>query len=83
MSKKLGPPYYGTDADTVLKGKYPLSRFLNVYINKEPNKPLDPLVREFIKYVLSREGQIIVIKDGYLPMSASMASKGLAELLSQ
>jgi len=83
LSKKPGGPYFGTDANTVLKGKYPLSRFLNIYVNKAPNEPMDPMIREFLKYVLSREGQIIVIKDGYLPISHKLASKMLAELLSQ
>ncbi len=83
ISKKSGGPFYGTDADTVLAGKYPLARFLNIYINKSPSKNLDPMVREFIKYVLSREGQTIVIKDGYLPLSAKMASRALTGILHQ
>ena len=83
LSKKNDGKFYGTDAETVLAGKYPLSRFLNIYINKAPNKPLDPMIREFLKYVLSSEGQTIVIKDGYLPMSSSLASKAMAELLDQ
>ena len=43
--------------ENVISGKYPLSRFLYVYVNKAPNKPLDPLVREYLKYVLSQQGQ--------------------------
>ena len=60
--------------ENVLGGKYPLARFLYVYVNKEPNKPLDPLVQEFLKFVLSKEGQEIVVKDGYYPMSAALVA---------
>ena len=49
-------------------GKYPLARFLRVYVNKVPGKPLPPLVRAFLTYVYSREGQNVVIKDGYFPL---------------
>ena len=68
LAKKAGTPYYTTNPEDVLSGKYPLARFLLVYVNKAPNRPADPLVREFIRYVLSRPGQEIVIKDGYLPL---------------
>lgn len=56
----------------VYKGTYPLARFLLIYINKEPGKPLDPLVREFLRFILSKEGQEVVVKDGYLPMPAKV-----------
>ena len=57
------------------KGTYPLARFLFVYVNKSPNKPLAPLVKEFLKFVYSREGQNVVIKDGYFPLSADLMTK--------
>ena len=53
----------------------PLSRFLYIYINKSPNAPLDPLVQEFITYVLSKEGQEVVVKDGYYPLPPSIATR--------
>jgi phosphate transport system substrate-binding protein len=59
--------------ENVYNSSYPLARFLYVYINKDPDKPLDPLMREFIKFVFSKEGQEVVIKDGYLPVPASVA----------
>jgi len=80
LAKSAGGEYYGTDPETVLSGKYPLSRYLYLYINKAPNKPLDPLVREFITFVLSQAGQETVVKDGYLPISASLVEKELAKL---
>ena len=79
LAKKAGE-FYGTDAETVLSGKYPLSRFLYIYVNDAPNKPLSPLVREFIRYVLSQEGQQVVVKDGFLPISAKTAQEQSAKL---
>jgi phosphate transport system substrate-binding protein len=80
IAKKDGGEYHGTDPQTVLSGNYPLSRFLYLYVNKAPNKPVDPLTREFIAYVLSRAGQEVVVKDGYLPISASIVEKELDKL---
>jgi phosphate transport system substrate-binding protein len=64
----------------VTSGKYPLSRFLYLYINKAPGKPLDPLVKEYLKLILSKEGQEVVVKDGYLPLPASVVKEELAKL---
>jgi len=69
----------GNYAD-VVSGKYPLNRFLFIYINRAPGKPLDPLVKEFVKFVLSKEGQEVVVKDGYLPLSAEIAKQELAKV---
>jgi phosphate transport system substrate-binding protein len=66
--------------EDVKTGKYPLARFLYVYINKAPGKPLDPLVKEYVKLVLSREGQEVAIKDGYLPLPAAVVKEELAKL---
>jgi phosphate transport system substrate-binding protein len=66
--------------DDVKSGKYPLSRFLYIYINRAPGKPLDPIVKEYVKLVLSREGQEVVIKDGYLPLSAEIVKQELAKI---
>ncbi len=67
-------------ADHALDGAYPLSRFLYVYVNKHPNKELAPMEREFIKMVLSKRGQEVVVRDGYVPVPNKVASKVLAEL---
>jgi phosphate transport system substrate-binding protein len=64
----------------VVSGKYPLARFLYLYVNKAPNKPLDPVVREFLKLVFSKEGQEVVLKDGYLPLTAEIANQERAKL---
>jgi len=57
---------------------YPLARFLQFYVNLKPGSELEPLRREFIRLVFSKEGQEVVIKDGYLPVSAKVAAQQLA-----
>jgi len=79
LSKKGGEAYDPT-YENVLSGKYPLGRLLYIYVAKEPNKPMPKLVKEFLKFVLSKEGQEIVIKDGYLPLTAEVAAKQAALL---
>jgi phosphate transport system substrate-binding protein len=66
--------------ENCLTQDYPLARFLYVYINKSPVRPLDPLTREFLRFVLSREGQEIVVKDGYYPLNNYYAEQILAML---
>jgi len=66
--------------EDVKSGKYPLSRFLYIYINKAPGKPLDPLVKEYARLIFSKEGQEVVIKDGYLPLPASIVAEELKKL---
>ncbi|MGH7136856.1 MAG: PstS family phosphate ABC transporter substrate-binding protein [Pirellulales bacterium] len=58
-------------------GEYPLSRYLYVYVNFEPGSELDPLRREFVRYIFSREGQEEVINDGYLPVDSNTAKAEL------
>ena len=58
-------------------GEYPLARFLWLSVNYKPGSDLDPLRAEFIKYVFSKEGQRIVVKDGYFPVSARIAADAL------
>jgi len=69
----------GSYAD-VQSGKYPLWRYLYIYVNKAPGKPLDPLVAEFVKLIFSKEGQEAVVKDGYMPLPAALAQAELAKL---
>jgi phosphate transport system substrate-binding protein len=80
LAAKKGGRYFGTDPADVYSGNYPLSRYLYVYVNKAPNKPLDPLVRELLKFALSKEGQEIVVKDGYLPIPAKVAQEETAKI---
>jgi phosphate transport system substrate-binding protein len=80
LTKKEGGSYVKATPETATAGTYPLSRFLYVYVNKHPNKPLPPLEREFIKLVLSKTGQEVVVKDGYVPLPATVVEKELAKL---
>lgn len=80
LAKSEGTPFLNDSPENVLTGKYPLSRFLYIYINRAPGKPLDPLVKEFISFVLSRQGQEVVVKDGFLPLTAKMVQDELKKL---
>ena len=80
LAKKSGTAYVEATPDNAVSGAYPLSRFLYVYVNKAPNQELSPLVREFIKLMLAKQGQEVVVKDGYIPLPAKVAKKTLAKL---
>ncbi len=80
LAKKAGGEFVEATPANAVDGSYPLSRFLYVYVNKAPNKPLAPLEREFIKLVLSQQGQKVVLKDGYVPLPASVAERTLKQL---
>lgn len=75
LTKKEGKPFVEATPNNALKGTYPLARVLYVYVNKAPNKPLEPVVKEFLNLVLSQKGQQDVVKDGYIPLPAKMAAK--------
>jgi phosphate transport system substrate-binding protein len=80
LAEKDGGPFSSGSYEDVVSKKYPLSRFLFLYVNKAPGKPLDPLVREFLKFVLSKEGQQVVIKDGYLPLTPDLVKQERAKI---
>jgi len=80
LAKKEGAEFVEDNEANALNGTYPLARFLYVYVNKAPNKPLAPLEAEFIKLVLSRQGQEVVMKDGYIPLPSKVVAKALADL---
>lgn len=65
-------------AEHAYDGSYPLARFLYLYVNYKPGSQLDPLRREFVKYLFSRDGQQDVIKDGYYPVNAKIAKEDVA-----
>ncbi|MDN3651776.1 phosphate ABC transporter substrate-binding protein PstS family protein [Thalassotalea ponticola] len=79
LSKK-GTNYVEANMENAVSGDYPLSRYLYVYVNKHPNKPLAPKEAEFLKMVLSKQGQKIVEKDGYIPLPASVVEKEFKKL---
>ncbi len=80
VSVEPGEKFVDASYANVLDGSYPLARYLFVYILKDPRKPLDDLTTEFVKFVFSKEGQKVVIKDGYLPVTAKVATEELAKI---
>ena len=79
LSKKGGEAFEASE-ENALAGKFPLARFFYVYVNKAPNQPLSPLDAEFIKLVLSKQGQEVVMKDGYIPLPSKVADKAMKDL---
>src|SRR5690606_13961115 len=75
-----GGEAFKASEENAMAGNFPLARFFYVYVNKAPNKPLSPLDAEFIKLVMSKEGQDVVVKDGYIPLPKNVADKALKEL---
>lgn len=80
LAKKEGKPFIEASPEMAASGKYPLARFLYVYVNKRPNKAMSPLEAEFLKLVLSRQGQEVVVKDGYIPLPGKVLAKELSAL---
>jgi phosphate transport system substrate-binding protein len=81
LSEKDGGKCVEANADNSYSGAYPLARFLYVYVNRQPGKPLDPLTRELARVMFSREGQEAVVKDGYFPLPASIVKEELNKVL--
>lgn len=75
-----GSDYIEPTQANILSGKYPLSRYLYVYVNKHPEKSLDPVEKEFIRFIFSAQGQRLVEKDGYIPISPEIAAQELAKV---
>jgi phosphate transport system substrate-binding protein len=74
-------PFYGLTADTAATRSYPLTRVITVALDREPGKPIDPKIREFVRYILSREGQEAVARDdAYVPLTAQSARAQLQRL---
>lgn len=71
LTKNVEKGCFTPNLENIVSKEYPLGRYLYLYVNKKPNESLDPLRLEFLKYVLSRQGQRIVVKDGYLPLPAT------------
>jgi phosphate transport system substrate-binding protein len=80
IARNADSEFFEASPENAVAGNYPLARFLYVYVNKEPNKPLPPLEREFVKSILSQSGQGIVIKDGYIPLPARVVAGTMESL---
>ena len=80
LSEKEGGKCVEATMENAYSGDYPLARFLYVYVNKAPGRTLDPLTFEYVRLVLSKEGQKIVIKDGYFPIPASISNQEIGKI---
>jgi phosphate transport system substrate-binding protein len=80
LSEKVGGTTFEPTYENALSKAYPLSRYLFIYVVRDPRQPMDSLTREFLRFVLSREGQEAVVKDGYLPLPAGVVKQELAKL---
>ena len=74
IAERDGAPYVAVTPETLITGKYPLTRLIPAYLDRVPGQPVEPKVKEFLRYILSREGQQDILDDGrYLPLSAEGA----------
>lgn len=80
LASAEGKKAFDANAENAYSGDYPLARFLYIYLNRNPNQALDPLRAEFIKFVFSKEGQQIVIKDGFYPVTYNLAQEDMKAL---
>ena len=80
LAAKPGGTCFEATADNAYSGDFPLSRFLYIYVNRAPGKPVEPITREFVKMVMTKEGQEVVIKDGYFPIPASIAKEEVTKV---
>ena len=80
LSPAAGEPAVAATPANAYTGEYPMARFLFLYVNWKPGSDLDPLRREFIRYVFSKQGQSDVIKDGYFPVTAKIAAEACSSV---
>ena len=80
LSPADGQPAVAATSENASNGSYPLARFLHVYVNRAPGQALDKLTAEYARFMLSREGQRVVIKSGFDPIDAATAAAQLAKL---
>jgi phosphate transport system substrate-binding protein len=75
-----GGPYIEGSKETVWKRTYPLTRNIYLWVNRDPQKGFDPVVREFLRYVLSREGQTAVLSGQYVPLNPEKLQEELRKV---
>ncbi len=80
LAAKEGGKFVEANYENCLSGDYPMARFLYVYINKKPGAPADKLIQEFVKFIQSKEGQQVVVKDGYFPLPSAIATEEIAKV---
>lgn len=81
LSETDGGRCYLPTVKNVYAHAYPLSRYVYIFVNRPPGKPLEPKVKEFLKLVLSKQGQDVVAKEGvYIPLQTSVVKEELDKL---
>jgi phosphate transport system substrate-binding protein len=80
LAMKEGAKVVPATPENAYTGEYPLARFLFLYVNRKPGAELDPLRREFVRYIFSQPGQLDVVKDGYYPVPALLAAEQLKKI---
>lgn len=81
LAEKAGQPFVMPSVQSVYTHQYPLSRYVYIFVNKKPGQPLEPKTKEFLKLVLSRQGQDVVAKEGvYIPLTPDVVREELAKL---
>ena len=80
LAAKEGGKFVDATYENCLSGDYPMARFLYIYVNKKPGQAMDKLTQEFLKFILCKEGQEVVIKDGYFPVPAEVVDEELKKL---
>lgn len=80
LAAHAGSPFVEATPDKAVSGEYPLTRFLYVYLNKDPARPLPPLESAFMRLALSPRGQQLVANDGFIPLTTDMMRQELAKL---
>jgi phosphate transport system substrate-binding protein len=80
LASAAGEPFVEASPANAYTGEFPLARFLYVYVNAAPGRELDPLRREFVRYVFSKQGQADVVKDGYYPVTSQIALEALESI---
>ena len=80
LANKEGEPFIMPNNETVASGQYPLDRQLYLYAMPDSDGTLNPAVREFVHYVLSRDGQSSVKEEGFFPLPASMTEQALGNI---
>ena len=80
LASYYGARCYDATAEATLSGKYPIARYLYVYVNKKPDQALDPLRAEFIKYILSKDGQTETEQGGFYTITNEIRENELKKL---
>ncbi|HEX7631205.1 MAG TPA: substrate-binding domain-containing protein [Lacunisphaera sp.] len=81
LAVKAGDPFIMPTLETVYNHTYPLSRFVYIFVNRPPGTKLEPKVKEFLKLVLSKQGQDVVSAEGvFMPLQPEVVQEELAKL---